>query len=81
MMIGLPKVVALKYLKSAGKCHGMLLSTPITRFSPRAAIRLRGSDFFMLPRIPEPPALSVPRLTNRHSAVMLMTHLNGMSRD
>jgi hypothetical protein len=45
MMMGLPRVVALKYLKSAGKCHGMLLSTPITRFSPRAAIRLRGSVF------------------------------------
>jgi hypothetical protein len=32
----------------------MLLSTPITRFSPRAAIRLRGSDLVMPARIPEP---------------------------
>jgi hypothetical protein len=31
----------------------MLLSTPITRFSPRAAIRLKGRVFFMATRIPE----------------------------
>ena len=54
MMIGLPRVVALKYLKSAGKCHGMLLSTPITRFSPRAAIRLKGRVFFKATTLGKP---------------------------
>ncbi|MNW68476.1 hypothetical protein D3C74_472530 [compost metagenome] len=54
MMIGLPRVVALKYLKSPGRCQGMLLSMPITRFSASAAIRLRGSDVFMSARIAKP---------------------------
>jgi hypothetical protein len=53
MMIGLPRVLTLKYLKSPGKCQGMELFQPITRFSPMAAIRLREREFFMAARIPK----------------------------
>src|SRR3990167_9053886 len=52
MMIGLPKVSALKCLRSAGRCQGSWLSRPITRFSARAAIMQRGREFFIAARIP-----------------------------
>src|SRR5690606_24237977 len=52
MMIGLPRVMALKCLRSAGRCQGIWLSRPITRLRARAAIMARGSRvLFMGARI------------------------------
>ena len=37
----LPVVICLNHLKSSGKCHGILLPLPITRFSDMAAMALK----------------------------------------
>src|SRR6185369_4661780 len=41
MTTTLPIVVCLNHLKSSGKCHGILLSAPITRFNDIATMALR----------------------------------------
>src|SRR5438128_729681 len=37
----LPMVICLNHLKSSGKCHGIWLPAPITRFSDIAAMALK----------------------------------------
>ena len=37
-----PIVVRLNHSKSSGKCHGIVLPEPITRFSDIAAMALKG---------------------------------------
>src|SRR5579863_4359904 len=56
MMTTLPEVNCLNHLKSSGRCHGILLPAPITRFSDIAAMALKcficESGFFVLRREP-----------------------------
>jgi hypothetical protein len=41
MTTTLPVVIFLNHLKSSGRCHGILLPAPITRFSDIAAMALK----------------------------------------
>ena len=41
MTTTLPMVICLNHLKSSGRCHGILPSAPITRFSDIAAMALK----------------------------------------
>jgi len=40
-----PVVIFLNHLKSSGRCHGILLPTPMTRLSGMAAMALNGFVF------------------------------------
>src|SRR5690349_514865 len=57
MTTTLPLVIFLNHLKSSGRCHGILFSVPITRFSDIAAMALK---YFMAGLLPESAGAPLP---------------------